>query len=90
MQLDILTNLLVGAGNLFQVWNFTLLVMGSLIGVIAGALPGIAFVNAMALALPFAYFMSPVTAMLFLTGIYVGGIFGGFSAVFPVVSLIYV
>ena len=77
MQLDILTTLLVGAGNLFQVWNFTLLVMGSLIGVIAGALPGIAFVNAMALALPFAYFMSPVTAMLFLTGIYVGGIFGG-------------
>jgi putative tricarboxylic transport membrane protein len=77
MLIDILTNLLSGAANLFQVWNFTLLVTGTLIGVIAGALPGIAFVNAMALALPFAYFMSPVSAMLFLTGIYVGGIFGG-------------
>ena len=77
MQLDILPNLFAGALNLFQLWNFTLLVLGTLIGVIAGALPGIAFVNAMALALPFAYFMSPVEAMLFLTGIYVGGIFGG-------------
>ena len=77
MQLDILPNLFAGALNLFQIWNFTLLVLGTLIGVIAGALPGIAFVNAMALALPFAYFMSPVEAMLFLTGIYVGGIFGG-------------
>ncbi|PPR78739.1 MAG: hypothetical protein CFH06_00683 [Alphaproteobacteria bacterium MarineAlpha3_Bin5] len=77
MLLDILNNLLGGMGNLFQLWNFGLLALGSLIGITAGALPGIAFVNAMALALPFAYFMSPVTAMLFLTGIYVGGIFGG-------------
>ena len=77
MELNNLTNLFAGAANLFQFWNFTLLLLGSFIGVVAGALPGIAFVNAMALALPFAYFMSPVTAMLFLTGIYVGGIFGG-------------
>ena len=77
MELDILPNLFAGMGNLFQFGNFSLLVIGSLVGVIAGALPGIAFVNAMALALPFAYFMSPISAMLFLTGIYVGGIFGG-------------
>ena len=77
MQLDILPNLFAGIENLFQIGNFSLLVLGSLIGVVAGALPGIAFVNAMALALPFAYFMSPISAMLFLTGIYVGGIFGG-------------
>lgn len=77
MELDILVNLAAGMGNLFQLGNFLLLVAGSLVGVVAGALPGIAFVNAMALALPFAYFMTPVSAMLFLTGIYVGGIFGG-------------
>jgi len=48
-----------------------------LIGVIAGALPGISFVNAMAIALPFTYMMSPLVAMMFLGGIYVGGVFGG-------------
>lgn len=77
MELDILANLFAGMENLFQPWNFLLLVMGTLIGVVAGALPGIAFVNAMALALPFTYFMTSIEAMLFLTGIYVGGIFGG-------------
>src|SRR5690606_13098476 len=46
-------------------------------GVIAGALPGISFVNAMAIALPFTYVMTPTQAMLFLGGIYVGGVFGG-------------
>jgi len=53
------------------------MVAGVLIGVIAGALPGISFVNAMAIALPFTYMMSPLVAMMFLGGIYVGGVFGG-------------
>jgi putative tricarboxylic transport membrane protein len=52
-------------------------VIGLLVGVVAGALPGISFVNAMAMSLPFTYVMSPVNAMLFLGGIYVGGVFGG-------------
>lgn len=43
----------------------------------AGALPGISFVNAMAMALPFTYVMEPTQSMLFLGGIYVGGVFGG-------------
>src|SRR5687767_1646723 len=53
------------------------MIVGVLVGVIAGALPGISFVNAMAISLPFTYFMSPLVAMLFLGGIYVGGVFGG-------------
>jgi putative tricarboxylic transport membrane protein len=54
-----------------------IMVAGVLVGVIAGALPGISFVNAMAIALPFSYMMSPLAAMVFLGGIYVGGVFGG-------------
>ena len=75
--MEIISNLIAGMGNLFQFTNFSLLLAGSFIGIVAGAMPGIAFVNAMALGLPFTYFMTPVSAMLFLTGIYVGGIFGG-------------
>ena len=40
-------------------------------------LPGISFVNAMALALPFTYVMEPTNAMVFLAGLYCGGVFGG-------------
>lgn len=60
-----------------QPLNLAVMVGGLLIGVIAGALPGISFVNAMAISLPFTYFMSPLVAMLFLGGMYVGGVFGG-------------
>src|SRR5258705_7991736 len=60
-----------------QPLHLAVMVVGVLIGVIAGALPGISFVNAMAIALPFTYAMSPLVAMMFLGGIYVGGVFGG-------------
>ena len=75
--MEILQELAVGLSHAFELANFLLLCLGILVGVVAGALPGISFVNAMALSLPFTYAMSPVMAMLFLTGIYVGGIFGG-------------
>lgn len=70
---------LLGAGFLaaFQLWAFLTILTGLLIGVVAGALPGISFVNAMAMALPFTYVMEPTQSMLFLGGIYVGGVFGG-------------
>lgn len=61
----------------FQFTAFATIVIGLLVGVVAGALPGISFVNAMAMALPFTYVMEPTQSMLFLGGIYVGGVFGG-------------
>ncbi|HSV28965.1 MAG TPA: tripartite tricarboxylate transporter permease [Candidatus Omnitrophota bacterium] len=66
-----------GFAGAFQPINFMVLVIGLLVGVIAGALPGVSFVNAMAMALPFTYLMEPVEAMAFLGGIYAGGVFGG-------------
>ncbi|MGQ9368186.1 tripartite tricarboxylate transporter permease [Azospirillum sp. ST 5-10] len=70
---------LLGAGllNALEPHNFLILVGGMLVGTVAGALPGISFVNAMAMSLPFTYLMAPATAMAFLGGIYVGGVFGG-------------
>jgi putative tricarboxylic transport membrane protein len=67
----------MGFENAFAPAAFLTIVIGLLVGVVAGALPGISFVNAMAMALPFTYVMSPVHAMLFLGAIYVGGVFGG-------------
>ena len=66
-----------GMATAFEPFNFAVMIIGLFIGVIAGAVPGISFVNAMALSLPFTYLMSPLVAMMFLGGIYVGGVFGG-------------
>lgn len=75
--MDLLSLFWGGVIGAFEPQNFIILVTGLMVGTVAGALPGISFVNAMAMALPFTYVMAPVTAMCFLGGIYVGGVFGG-------------
>lgn len=75
--MDTLGYLAHGMAAAFEPFNFAIMIAGLFIGVIAGAVPGISFVNAMALSLPFTYLMSPLVAMMFLGGIYVGGVFGG-------------
>jgi putative tricarboxylic transport membrane protein len=75
--MEALTSFLHGLTVALQPLHLGVMVAGVLVGVIAGALPGISFVNAMAIALPFTYLMTPLTAMMFLGGIYVGGVFGG-------------
>lgn len=69
--------LAAGFQSAFGLYAFMTIVCGLMVGVVAGALPGISFVNAMAMALPFTYVMEPTNSMLFLGAIYVGGVFGG-------------
>lgn len=75
--MDNFAQLVAGLGTAFQPFHLLLLVIGTVVGVLAGALPGISFVNAMAMSLPFTYFISPTASMMFLAGIYIGGAFGG-------------
>lgn len=50
---------------------------GVFLGIIVGAIPGLTATLAIALLLPFTFSLPPVTALVALTGIYVGGIYGG-------------
>ena len=75
--MDTLINLFHGLLAALEPMNFGIMLIGLAVGTVAGALPGISFVNAMAMALPFTYAMTPVSAMVFLGGIYAGGVFGG-------------
>ncbi|MFA5520891.1 MAG: tripartite tricarboxylate transporter permease [Castellaniella sp.] len=75
--MDALTNISIGLGIALEFYHMAVMLTGLVIGVVAGALPGISFVNAMAIALPFTYMMTPLGAMVFLGGIYAGGVFGG-------------
>ena len=58
-----------------QVLGF--LVLGSLIGLVAGVLPGLGNVQAMAVALPFTFGMDPLNAIYFLSAICASSTFGG-------------
>ncbi len=67
----------VGLANAFSPLNFAMMLTGLVIGVLAGALPGITMLNAIVLVLPFTYSMDIVPSLLLMTAVYGGGIFGG-------------
>ena len=66
-----------GLINTFDPLNFAMILIGLMIGVLAGALPGITMLNAIVLVLPFTYLMGIVPSLLLMIGIYCGGVFGG-------------
>jgi putative tricarboxylic transport membrane protein len=70
---------LLGAGlrHALEPVNFAMILVGLAIGIMAGALPGITMLNAVVLTLPFTYLMGIVPALLLMTAIYCGGVFGG-------------
>lgn len=63
--------------QVLELQNILLMLFGVLIGIIAGALPGITATLAVALMLPFTFELSPEGGILFLIGIYCAGIYGG-------------
>ena len=67
----------IGRLNTFEPLNALMIILGLIIGVLAGALPGITMLNAIVLVLPFTYLMDIVPSLLLMIGIYCGGIFGG-------------
>ena len=58
-------------------YNLAVIVGGTVIGIIFGAVPGLSATTGIALMLPVSFSMTPVTGILFLGSIYVGGISGG-------------
>ena len=57
--------------------TFILIFLGTVVGVIFGAMPGVSASMAVALALPFAYPMNGVVAIAFLCSVYCASITGG-------------
>src|SRR5712664_4306514 len=57
--------------------NLALMVIGILLGVIIGVLPGLGGANGVAILLPLTFSMSPTSAIIMLSCIYWGALFGG-------------
>src|SRR6187401_3673994 len=70
-------NLFHGFAVVLQPFNLLLMVIGILLGVIIGVLPGLGGANGIAILLPLTFGMSPTSAIIMLSCIYWGALFGG-------------
>jgi putative tricarboxylic transport membrane protein len=75
--MDMLSNLYTGALFAITIPNLAACALGYFVGLIAGAIPGIMGVTAMALLLPFTFTMSPMFAVSTMMGCYKGACFAG-------------
>lgn len=66
------------AGYTFAIpFNVMLMIIGILLGIIIGVLPGLGGANGVAILLPITFSMSPTSAIILLSCIYWGALFGG-------------
>jgi putative tricarboxylic transport membrane protein len=72
-----MTNFLDALSLAFNHWTLVALVAGTAIGIVTGAIPGIGPAQTIPISIPFTLGMEPITALAFLIGQYVGGIYGG-------------
>jgi putative tricarboxylic transport membrane protein len=72
-----LDDLFGAVGLLFTPWPFFLTLLGTALGIIVGAIPGLTGSMLIALTLPLTFYMQPVHAVILLVSMYVGSISGG-------------
>jgi putative tricarboxylic transport membrane protein len=75
--LEVLNNLLYGFTVALSPANFLYCFLGVFIGTIVGVLPGLGVMNAVAILIPMTFGMNPTAAMIMLSGIYYGAMYGG-------------
>lgn len=74
---DIFVNLFNGFGVAFQPYNLLLVTVGGVLGTIVGMLPGLGPATGVAVLLPMTFAMGPTAALITMTGVYIGAMFGG-------------
>ncbi len=72
-----LNSLLNGFAVIMTPMNLGLMVLGIVLGVLIGVLPGLGGANGVAILLPLTFSMSPTSAIVMLSCIYWGALFGG-------------
>ncbi len=72
-----ITYLLEGFGVALTLHNIMFMLIGVLLGIVVGVLPGLGGPNGVAILLPLTFSMDPTSAIILLTSIYWGALFGG-------------
>ena len=77
LKMEELVNLFHGFAVALQPFNIMVMVVGIVLGVIIGVLPGLGGANGVAILLPLTFSMPPTSAIIMLSCIYWGALFGG-------------
>src|SRR5258707_12001729 len=72
-----LVNLFQGFAIALQPFNIMVMILGIVLGVIIGVVPGVGGANGVAILLPLTFTMPPPSAIIMLSCIYWGALFGG-------------
>jgi putative tricarboxylic transport membrane protein len=75
--MDLLNNIISGFSVALQPVNLLFCFVGVFMGTLIGVLPGIGPMGAIALLFPSTFYISPVSALIMLAGIYYGAMYGG-------------
>jgi putative tricarboxylic transport membrane protein len=75
--MDEITNLAHGFGVALTLPNLGFMLIGITLGVLIGVLPGLGGANGIAILLPLTFSMNPTSAIIMLSCIYWGALFGG-------------
>src|SRR6188472_4242801 len=75
--MDNLHSLLQGFAVALSTYHVLLMIVGVLLGILVGVLPGLGAPNGVSLLLPLTFTMDPVSAIILLSSMYWGALFGG-------------
>ena len=70
-------NLMMGISVSMQPYNFMIAMIGLVLGVIVGVLPGLGGANGVAILIPLTVAMHPISGIIMLASIYWGALYGG-------------
>ncbi len=74
---DTLNLLAGGLMEAMQPLNLGMIILGCVLGLLVGAMPGLGSVNGVAILLPITFLVPPNSAIIFLAAIYYGAMYGG-------------
>lgn len=71
------SNIIMGFTAAVEPYNLFITVLGTVLGIVFGALPGLSGTMGIAILLPITYSMNPVPALLLMVSIFCGSLYGG-------------
>ena len=74
--MEIIALLLDGFIIAFQPLNLIVIIVGVIVGLFIGAMPGLGSVNGVAILLPMTFLVPPGSAIIFLAALYYGAMYG--------------
>lgn len=78
--MSLLESVTLGLATATQPVNLLFCLIGGVVGMLVGVLPGIGTIAAISMLLPLTFYLEPATALIMLAGIYYGSSYGGSTA----------